>query len=294
VSRLSRASVKVERVSRPSRAAVPREPEPVTLISDATGALGEHVLQAIFTQFPPQSFRLTILPFVNSDDALRTCLARLRHLDGVVVHATIYDTFKRRIEAACRKRGLPVYDLTDPIMMFLRRASGRRPQLDYRQLHALSPDYFKRVDAIEYTINHDDGAGLRTLSQADIVLTGVSRTTKTPTSMVLAMHGYRVANVPLVARIDPPQELVTLPAARVVCLMLDAAPLTAIRAARAQERLRFDGRYADASAVQDELAWARALGESHGWWILDVTDRSVEETAARIIDLVVSRTRRPA
>lgn len=152
-----------------------RQPTPITLISDATGAMGEHVLQALFTQFPPGSLQLKIIPFVDSESALAQCLERLNTTKGLVVHATIYESCKRRIEAACRKHQLPVYDLTGPVMRFIASASKRRSKLDDRKLHELNPDYFKRVAAIEFAIAHDDSGGLKTLDQADVVLTGVSR-----------------------------------------------------------------------------------------------------------------------
>ena len=277
------------RLPSPRRSRRLAAPVSVTLISDATGSLGEHVLRAIFTQFPPQAFRLAILPFVNSDDALRDCLARLRRAQGVVVHATIYERFKRRIDTACRRLGLPVYDLTGPIMTFLAAASGQRPEINYQKLHELTPDYFKRVEAIEYTIGHDDGIGLRTLDQADVVLTGVSRTTKTPTSMVLAMHGYRVGNVPLAHQVEPSRELLQIPASRVVCLVLDPVHLASVRLARARGRLGFEGAYTDERAIREELAWAQELSERQGWATLDATGRSVEETAAYVIDIVFGR-----
>ena len=271
-------------MSRPGR--LP-SPIPVTLISDATGALGRHVLQAVCTQFPPGAFRLHVMTFVNSEERLADCLRRLPRADGLVVHATIYPAFKRRIETACRRHRLPVYDLTGPIVAFLVRASGLAPEVSYGKLHELNPDYFDRIAAIEFAIAHDDGAGLDTLREAEVVLTGVSRTTKTPTSMVLATHGLRAANVPLAPQMAPPPALLAVPPRRVVCLTLGPDQLAAFRAQRVRER--FAGvapGYLDEAAIRQELTYALELADARGWHVLDVTGRAVEETTARIIELV--------
>ena len=264
----------------------PTAPTPVTLISDATGAMGEHVLQAIFTQFPPGSFTLETIKFVNSESALEQCLAHLAEATGLVVHATIYPEFKARITNACRRRQRPVYDLTGPIMRFVVERSGRQPAPDYVKLHELTPDYFERVAAIEFAIEHDDGGGLGTLPQAQAVLTGISRTTKTPTTMFLALAGYRAANVPLVLGVTPPKALLTMDPRRVVCLTMKPDELAAVRGARVAEQLGGGGDYADVHAIRREVIWARQLSDAQGWRLLDVTGRAVEETAARIMELL--------
>ena len=266
------------------------KPVPVTLISDATGELGTHVLQSVFTQFPAGTFTLETINFVDSEERLAVCLQRLaQHATGLIVHATVFERFKRRIETCCRRRQLPVYDLTGPIVAFLVSASGRRPQVSLRRLHELSPDYFNRVAAIEFAIEHDDGAGLKTLAQADVVLTGVSRATKTPTCMGLAMHGLRAANVPLVPNVEPPRELLALDPTRIICLTVDVKLLAEFRAARVQQQLGFDGGYTDLEAIRRELTWAHQLSERHRWRLLDVTGRAVEETAARVRRMLAHR-----
>ena len=260
-------------------------PTPVLLISDATGAMGEHVLQAIFTQFPEGSFRLETLTFVNSEAALAQCVARLaRTTTGLVFHATIYPAFKRRIERTCRQQGLAVYDLTGPIMRFAVRASGRQPTLNYSKLHELTPGYFDRVIAIEFAIEHDDGRGLNTMDEAQVILTGVSRTSKTPTSMFLALAGWKAANVPIVMGLEPPTALLAADPRRVICLTMHPESLTAVRAARTKEQLGHRSDYADLTVVRREVVWSRRLAEHRGWHLLDVTGRAVEETAARIMD----------
>ena len=265
-----------------------RSPEPiqVTVISDSTGSLGTHVLEAVFTQFPRGAFSLQTINFVDSEERLDACLERLRAADGIVVHATVYEQFKRRIEDVCRTQGLPVYDLTGPVAAFFIQASGHVLQVSHRRLHELNEDYFNRVAAIEYAINHDDGTGLRTLQEADVILTGVSRATKTPTSMVLAMQGLRAANVPLVQGLEPPRELMSANPRHVICLTVEPKQLVAFRAVRVQQQLGFDGGYADEDAIRKELDWTHRLSAEQHWALLDVTGRSVEETAARVMQLL--------
>ena len=280
---------RAKRPLRPQRAPAPlptscEMPTPVTLISDATGSLGDHVLRAVFTQFSPHAFSLARVNFVNSDDALHACLERLKQTTGLVVHATIFERYKRQIERVCRQRKLPVFDLTGPIMEFLTASSGRKPQVNYARLHELGSEYFRRMESIEFAIEHDDGGSLRTLHQADIVLTGVSRTTKTPTSMVLAMQGYRSANVPLVQGLEPPRELLALDPKRVVCLSLNPSQLVSIRERRLTQQLKYGETYADERAIQAELVWARKLSQTQGWPVIDVTGHAVEETAARVLE----------
>ena len=261
----------------------------IHLISDATGAMGEHVLQAVLTQFPPQTFTVQAHAFVNTEARLTACLQRIQHTGGIVVHATVYPALKQRIETTCRALALPAHDLTQPIAAFLGAVSGTHPVPNYQRLHELTPDYFRRVAAIEYTIEHDDGRGLPTLGAADVVLTGPSRTTKTPTSMVLAVRGYRAANVPLVRGVEPPQELVRVPPRRVVCLTAQPATVAAFRQARITTELGHDsGDYADVQAIRAELAAAHRLSGVHGWSELDVTDCAVEETAAHVIRMITA------
>ena len=259
---------------------------PVTLISDATGSLGEHVLRSIFTQFPQNSFQLTVVNFVRSGPDLDRCLHLLEKTKGLVVHSTIYDTFKTRIEETCRKRGLHVYDLTGPIMRFFVDASGISPEVRYERLHELNSNYFTRVDAIEFAIAHDDGMGLSTLKQAQVVLTGVSRTSKTPTTMFLAVSGYRAANVPLVQGLEPSPALLHMSPQQVVCLVLHPDHLATVRSARARLGLGTSvHEYTDMHAIQKEVAWSRRLAAQHGWHVLDVTGRAIEETASHVIQL---------
>jgi len=154
-------------------------------------------------------------------------------------------------------------------------------------LHGFSDEYFQRVEAVEFAVRHDDGANLRTLFQADLVLTGPSRTSKTPLSMYLAQRGLKMGNVPIVPGIDPPRELLEMDPEKVIGLLAQPEVLETVRRARVHRLGRSPyASYVEAEAVEQELSHARRLYRERGWRHVDVTGRAVEENAARILELV--------
>jgi regulator of PEP synthase PpsR (kinase-PPPase family) len=154
-------------------------------------------------------------------------------------------------------------------------------------LHGFSDAYFKRIEAVEFAVRHDDGANLHTLHGADIILTGVSRTSKTPLSMYLAQRGYKTGNVPLVPGVDPPRQLLDLNPRKVFGLIGDVENLTAMRRARARVmRGGSNSQYADAESISRELDESMRLFRTRGWRTIDVSGRAVEENASRILELL--------
>lgn len=263
---------------------------PITLVSDSTGSLGEHMLNAVLTQFPSEAFAVRGIKFVNNPSAEKACLQTIGVQEsGLVVHATVSSELKQKIEALCAEKKLAVLDLTRPLSDLLSQVSGFSPSADTTKLHELNEPYFKKVKAIEYTIDHDDGHGLSTLDKADIVLAGISRTTKTPTSMVLALQGYACANVPLVLDVDPPRQLQAVDPDKVVCLVMRPQALSAVRSGRIQTELGYDGGYADLDRVKKETVHARRWAEKLKWPVLDVTGRAIEETAVKVLQSISSR-----
>jgi [pyruvate, water dikinase]-phosphate phosphotransferase / [pyruvate, water dikinase] kinase len=204
----------------------------------------------------------------------------------MVCHALVSNDLKAAVTAYCASAGLPAHDLTGSAMDFLTRHTGLKPNPNLNALHQLDETYKRRVAALEFTLNHDDGLGLATLGDADIVITGVSRTGKTPTSIYLAQQGYRVANVSLAQGVTPPQELLTLPNHKIVGFTINPQTLVMIRSRR--QAAWHSGRtsYDDPAEVAREMAWSRHFFIERGWPILDITDQAVEETAARILDLL--------
>jgi len=280
---MPRETVTTPKRTRRARPAQPRSPRAVYVLSDSTGNLARHMLGAFLTQFPPRAVVLRVEPFVRTLPRLKEILERARHADAAVCHAMVSQELKKFIELTCRKAGLPCRDLTGGIVEFLSEATGLPARPDVAALHRLDQAYKRRISALEFTLEHDDALGIATLHEADIVLAGVSRTSKTPTSIYLAQQGYRVANVALAMEVGPPEPLLAMPPRKVVGLIINPAQLTMIRARRQAAWGMGATNYGDARHVAREVAWARRLFSDRGWSIIDVTDQAIEETAARVL-----------
>lgn len=253
-------------------------------ISDSTGNLARHMLTAFLTQFPPGALSVHFEAFVRSEGRLDQVLSAAQKARGVVCHAMVSPAFKARITAFCDAAQVPCCDLTGGVVEFLSSQTGVATSTDLEALHRLDESYRQRIGALEFTLSHDDGLGTETLCDADIVLAGISRTSKTPTSIYLAQQGYRVANVALAYGVEPPPQLLALPPGRVMALTINPQQLVLIRTRR-EAGWRMDASaYGDPEHVAQEVAWARRLFARQHWAVLDVTDQAVEETAARIIE----------
>ena len=258
----------------------------VHVVSDSTGNLARHMLAALLTQFPPDAVELRFHSFVRTGPRLAATLERVGAAPGAICHALVSEELKRDVAAFCNAAHIPHHDLTGGLLTFLAGVCGAAPRGDVQSLHRIDEGYKRRIGALEFTINHDDGLGLETLGDADVVLAGVSRTGKTPTGIYLAQLGYRVANVALAVESEPPAELLRLPPGKVVGLVIDPHQLVLIRDRRATAWHLGKTSYDDPAHVEREIDWARKLFARRGWPILDVTDQAIEETAARIIDVL--------
>ena len=256
---------------------------PIYVLSDSTGNLGRHMLTAMLTQFPPDAFRLEMRSFVRSPEQIAAAMEHVKADPGMVFHGMLDASHKRRIAEACQKIGVGVCDLTGTIVNFIAEQSGLTPRQDYELLHHVDETYHHRIRALEFTLEHDDALGLDSIGQADIVLAGVSRTSKTPTSVYLAQLGYRVANVALAMQVEPPRQLLELTQRKVVGLVIEPRTLAEIRARRQQAWRMEPTAYTDPREVAREVNWSRELFLRQKWPILDVTTQAVEETAARIV-----------
>jgi hypothetical protein len=256
----------------------------IYVLSDSTGNLARHMLAALLTQFPAGSIAPHFHTFLRTEHRLAGVLERIKARPGPICHAMVSEAFKSRVADFCKRERLPQHDLTGGLERFLSRACGAKPRADVAALHRIDDGYKRRIGALEFTIGHDDGLGLETLADADIVLAGVSRTGKTPTSIYLAQQGYRVANVALAIESTPPAQLLSLPPGKVVGLVIDPQQLVLIRERRATAWHLGKTSYGEPTHVEREIAWARKLFARQGWPVLDVTDQAIEETAAKIVD----------
>jgi regulator of PEP synthase PpsR (kinase-PPPase family) len=258
----------------------------VWVISDSTGNLPRHLLAALLTQFPAHSMVPRFESYIRDEKRLAEVLDQAREQASAVCHAMVSPQLKEQITDFCKKNKLPCCDLTGGIVEFLGRSTGIAPCQDVSALHRLDGAYHRRIGAMEFTLSHDDGLGLETLSDADVVLVGVSRTSKTPTSILLAQQGYRTANVSLAKGVEPPAQLLSIPKEKVVGMIINPTQLSMIRNRRQNAWGMAPTSYGDPVACSAEVAWSRSFFHKHGWAILDVTDQAVEETAARIAEML--------
>jgi len=256
----------------------------IFLLSDATGETAEKMVTAALTQFRQKNVRQRRISHVRTKTDIYEALDEALKEQGLVIYTIVNRELAQLVHAECSSLGLPSLDLLTPLLMrlseFFGREAGETPGL----LHGVDEAYFRRVEAVEFTVKHDDGQETRNLPKADIVLVGISRTSKTPLSMYLAHRGYRVANVPLVKGIEPPAELAEVDPKRVAGLVLDPQRLVELRAARLRN-LGQDPRtaYADYEHVEEELRYARSIFRRNPWIVIDVTGKAVEETANEVL-----------
>jgi regulator of PEP synthase PpsR (kinase-PPPase family) len=254
------------------------------VLSDSTGNLPHHMVAAFVTQFPPGSFEIRQRNFLQTDQEINEVMAQLASEPGLVLHAVVSPGHKQRITETCRRLALPCRDLTGDFVQFLADSTGVQPLSDRSRLHQTGSDYFGRITALEFTLEHDDGLGLDTLRDADVVLAGVSRTSKTPTSIYLAQLGFKVANVSLAMEVQPPAQLRQVRPGRGIGLVISPAHLTEIRIRRQESWQMERTSYSDPRHVAHEIAWSREVFDGLKWPVLDVTDQAVEETAGRILE----------
>jgi len=242
------------------------------------------MLTAFLTQFPAGAFALRPRSFLDTLPKLEAALAEVTAAPGLVMHAVVDPAAKRLIAKRCDQQNLPHCDLTGSFVQFLSNASGISAAPDRRRLHDVDAAYLRRIKAVEFALQHDDGLGLDTLHQADVVLVGVSRTSKSPTCMYLAQHGYQAGNVSLAMPVEPPAQLLALPASKVAALLIDPMQLAQIRSRRQVGWHMPDTSYNLPDTVEAEVQWSCRLFARQGWKMFDVTNQAIEETAARVVE----------
>ena len=259
----------------------------VHLVSDSTGETLNAMARAVCARFDNVLPIEHIYALVRSQRQLDRALGDIEEAPGVVIHTIVDDKLRHELEEGCRKLDMTCIAALDPLVSALSRYLGASTTSRVGAHLRLDNDYFNRMDALNYAIGHDDGQGVQDLDEADVVLVGVSRTSKTPTCIYLAHRGVRAANVPLVPGRPIPDKLTQLKRALVVGLTISPDRLIQIR----RNRLRSlnenrESAYIDTDMVRNEIIHARRMYERHGWPTIDVTRRSVEETAAAILNLM--------
>ncbi|MEJ6789406.1 kinase/pyrophosphorylase [Brevundimonas sp. BR2-1] len=263
----------------------------VHLVSDSTGETLNAMAKAVVARFDGVIPIEHIYALVRNDKQMERVLEEIASSPGVVLHTLVDRELREQLEAGCRKLDMPQIAALDPLVGALSRYLGAALSTRVGAQHALDTDYFNRIAALDFAMAHDDGQGTTAqLESADVVLCGVSRTSKTPTCIYLAHRGIRAANVPLVPGQEDGERLVGLKNPLIIGLTVSPDRLVQIR------KNRLDGlnatrasSYVDHDAVREETVKARRAFERRGWPVIDVTRRSVEETAAAIINVLNER-----
>ncbi len=262
-------------------------PKPIFIISDGTGETAERVVRAALVQFEGYLVYLRTFPDVQNTVDLGKLFRLARREKALVITTIVTESHRDAANQFAERYGLPHIDLFGPVLNDLGAFLESQPTEQPGMQHIADQDYFQRIEAIEFTVKADDGKNPHALRKADIVLVGISRTSKTPLSVYLAHKGYRVANVPLVLDHEPPPELWDVEAERIFALTIDPETLLEIR----RERLVAMGvnhrsSYGDIAYILAELEQAHDLfSQNPDWPIIDVTNKAVEETAATILRL---------
>jgi [pyruvate, water dikinase]-phosphate phosphotransferase / [pyruvate, water dikinase] kinase len=259
------------------------------LVSDSTGETLNAMARAVCARFDDVLPIEHIYALVRSRRQLDRALADIESAPGLVIHTIVDAELRAALEDGCRRLEIACIAALDPLVSAVSRYLGLATSTRVGAQHALDHDYFNRMDALNYAIGHDDGQGGQDLEQADVVLVGVSRTSKTPTCIYLAHRGVRAANVPLVPSRPVPDKLLQLKNTLVVGLTISPDRLIQIRRNRLLSlKENRTSAYIDVDTVRDETVQARRLYERQGWPVIDVTRRSVEETAAAVMNLLTS------
>lgn len=260
------------------------------LVSDSSGETVTNIARACLVQYENVKVDKHFWWLVRTPGQMERVIEGLKHSPGLVVFTLLDHEIREQLEKACRELRIPIISALDPVMQAFSRFFERTAQSEIGKQHMLDDGYFHRIDAMHFTVQHDDGQSMDSMIDADIILVGVSRTSKTPTCMYLANRGLRVGNIPLVPGISIPDEIASAQKPLFVGLTREPKSLSDIR----QSRLRImnDDRtqdYADLDKVRDEVAQSRRLFTKYDWPVIDVTRRSIEETAATIIQLYNQR-----
>lgn len=259
----------------------------VYIISDSIGETAEFVVRAAASQFNAGRVEIRRIPFVREEEHLTEVLEEAGETRGIIVYTLVLPEVKEHLEKEAEKLSIPTVDIMGPILKTMGKIFPQPPHLKPGLVYKLDEEYYRKVEAIEFAVRYDDGKDPRGVLWADVVIIGVSRTSKTPICMYLAHRGIKAANVPLVPEVKPPEELFDIPHNRIVGLTINSVQLAGIR----QERLKnlgLKGRadYVNPERIQKELEYAEGIMEQLKCPIVQISNKAVEETASEIMQII--------
>ncbi|MCI4624732.1 MAG: kinase/pyrophosphorylase [Candidatus Magnetoovum sp. WYHC-5] len=259
----------------------------IFIVSDSTGTTAKQVVEAAMSQFHGKEVEFVVYNNIKDTEGIHKVVKEAFSANAFIVYTIVLPQLRQLMFTEGRNYGVSTFDLFGPLLVRLTELLETEPLFEPGLYKPFDSAYLRRVEAMEFVVSHDDGLSTEELSMADIVLVGVSRTSKTPLSIYLANQGWRVANIPIVAGINPPEELFTLPRRRVVMLTLQPERLAALRQTRSTHLGTTATSYVSIEAIKRELAYAYELLERRpDWPMLDMTAKSIEEAASDVISLL--------
>ena len=264
----------------------------IYIVSGGQGTSGQRIVEATLAQFERVDVAVHVIAGILERDQIGHVIARAAQTNGLIVHTLVDTDLRSFLMSEAQAHNLTAIDLQGPLLMHLARVLGQQPAGIPGLYSRMREEYFKRIEAMEFTIDHDDGKRIEDLHLAEIVLTGVSRVGKTPLSMYLSTHGWRVANVPLMREMSPPSQLFEIDPRRVIGLTIDPGQLVAFRQFR-QQRLGLSAKstYSRAEDLYDEIEYARQVFRRGRFAVIDITDKPIEESAEEIVNRITRRLR---
>ncbi|MGM0651908.1 MAG: pyruvate, water dikinase regulatory protein [Bacillota bacterium] len=259
----------------------------VYIVSDSIGDTAEFVVKAVASQFDSGNVDMRRVPFVENVSQIQDVFKEASDCNAIIAYTLVVPELRKAMEQEAMNYSLCTADILGSLMGAFSRVTCREPSLEPGRVRQLDDVYFRRVAAVEFAVKHDDGKDPRGLTQAEVVLVGISRTSKTPLSMYLAHQGIMVANLPLVPEVELPEELYWIPPEKIIGLVINPGQLRKIR----QERLKAlglgeDADYVNVARIEEELTYARRVMKKIGCTVFDVSNKAVEEVAKRIIQIV--------
>lgn len=255
-------------------------------LSDSLGETAEMVARATASQFDSGRFDIIRMPYINSPEQIEETVREAAKQTCIICHTLVSPHLREALQQQCGQYGIPTVDIMGPMIGAVQQITDMQPKLKPGLIHQLDQQYFKRVEAVEFAVKYDDGKNPWGLLKADIVLVGVSRTSKTPLSMYLAHKRLKVANVPLVPEVPPPEELFQIPPHKIIGLIIAPFKLNEIRAERLKTMgLSADASYANVERIMEELEYAKAIMRKLHCTVIDVSNKAIEETANKILEI---------
>lgn len=263
---------------------------PIYVVSGGRGIAGNNVVQALLIQYPDNKIPVVIVPNMDNEDDLFDAVMKAKADGGIIVHTMVNTMLRKKIVELCTEFGVREVDLMGKLADFLDESLDIKPLMHPGLYREINYQYFDRIESIEFTLSHDDGMSPERLSNAEIILTGVSRAGKTPLSVYLAMYGWKVANVPLVNGISPPEELFQVDPQRVFGLHISAAQLIAHRKKRllGWNNHHIDS-YIDEHEIREEIRRAMFVFDKGGFTVINVSNKPIESTANEILNIMTER-----